>query len=66
MVDESRIKQLKKQYESLNSEASWKYTENIMLKMGNEIQKRFPGVDFTLKARFKSKKRLLNHFFCHI
>lgn len=56
MVDESRINQLKKQYESLNSKASWKYTENIMLKMGNEIQKRFPGVDFTLKARFKSKK----------
>lgn len=55
-MEEDEVKSLKEQYDKMNTDESWDYTEEILLKMGIEIQKRFPGVDFILKARFKSEK----------
>ncbi len=51
-----RIQDIERQYQLLNSDESWDYTEKILTTIGNEIQMRFPGVEFDLKARFKSPK----------
>lgn len=56
-IDE-KIQEIQEQYELLNSEASWEYTEKIVSAIGNEIEHRFPGVEFELKARFKSPKSI--------
>lgn len=56
MLSEETVKELKEEYDRMNSPESKEYTEKILLEMGKEIQRRFPGVDFILKARFKSPK----------
>ena len=47
---------LKDQYSKLNSDESMKYVEQVMLFIGEEIERKYPGVTFFLKARVKSEE----------
>ena len=56
MLSKEYEKKLDEEYELLNSNESQEYTKKVLLEMGKCIQKLFPGVEFELKARFKSPK----------
>lgn len=56
MLSEEHKEKLYNQYELLNSIESQLYTQKILLEMGKVIQQYFPGVEFELKARYKSPK----------
>lgn len=55
-MNKKDVENLKVKYEKLRSNESIDYMKKILLEFGQEIQKRFPGVDFILKARIKSPK----------
>ena len=54
MLSEEYEKKLDEEYRFLNSKESAEYTRRVLLEMGRYIQQNFPGVEFELKARFKS------------
>ena len=55
MLSEEYEKKLDEEYRLLNSKESIEYTRRVLLEMGKYIQQNFRGVEFELKARFKSK-----------
>lgn len=54
MLSEKYEKELDEEYELLNSEESQEFTKKVLLEMGDYISRTFPGVEFELKARYKS------------
>ena len=56
MLSKEDIRKLKEQYNKMNSPESQEYTKKVLLEMGKFIERNFPGVEFELKARYKSEK----------
>ena len=56
MLSKEEIENLKNQYIRMNSLESQEYTKKVLLEMGKYIEQSFQGVEFELKARFKSEK----------
>lgn len=55
MLSKECIDELKEQYKKMNSMESIELAEKVFLEFGKKIQEEFPGVEFLLKARIKSK-----------
>lgn len=54
MENNDKKRQLITEHEFLNSDVSKKFTEELLVELGKEMEQIFPGVSFVLSARYKS------------